>query len=126
MAKISLVLLLACVAAAYTEPAVACTKIFDVKSFGAVGNGAANDTGPIQSAIDAAHAAGCGTVLGHAGDIYLVYRRGIRHFAHVSGLYPYSLAIPSNVTLNPDHQNSSIIVNANYQNAGDQNISLKF
>ena len=37
--------------------------VFDVRAFGAAGNGSANDTAPIQRAVDAAAAAGGGEVL---------------------------------------------------------------
>ncbi|HXN49135.1 MAG TPA: glycoside hydrolase family 28 protein [Bryobacteraceae bacterium] len=45
---------------------------FDVKAFGATGGGKTPDTASINKAIDAAHAAGGGTVLFSAGD-YLSY-----------------------------------------------------
>ncbi|MHC4989308.1 MAG: glycosyl hydrolase family 28-related protein, partial [Planctomycetota bacterium] len=41
---------------------------YDVTSYGAIGDGAVNDTAAINSAIDAANAAGGGTVLFPAGD----------------------------------------------------------
>lgn len=37
-------------------------QVYNVKSYGALGNGVANDTAAIQSALDAAYAAGGGTV----------------------------------------------------------------
>jgi hypothetical protein len=61
------------VAASNTGTAEASTtcakKTFDVKSYGAMGNALANDTGRVQAAINAAQSAGCGTVLGHAQEI---------------------------------------------------------
>jgi hypothetical protein len=120
-------------AGAYIGPASACSNTFDVRSYGAAGDGATNDTAAVQAAINAAQTAGCGTVLGHKGDTYLVYQTGTQYAFGYGGLYPYSLAIPSNVTLNlqggtlrlADNQNASIIVNADAEiAAGDQNISI--
>src|SRR4029077_3049357 len=45
--------------------------IFDIRSFGAVGDGVANDARAIQAAIDACNAAGGGTVLVPAGATFL-------------------------------------------------------
>lgn len=44
---------------------------FNVRDFGAVGDGATDDTEAIQAAIDAAEAAGGGTVYFPAGDYLL-------------------------------------------------------
>jgi hypothetical protein len=58
---------------------------------------------------------------------------GTKYFSNAKyGSFKYSLAIPSNVTLNlqggtiklADKQNASIVVNANLRNGGDQNISI--
>jgi hypothetical protein len=120
IAVILLSLFLIYIAGPYTGPASACSNTFDVRSYGAVGNGIASDTRPLQSAIIAAQAAGCGTVLGHAPDTYLVSLAGTKYFSNLSyGPYKYSLAIPSNVTLNlqggtimlAPNQNASLIVN---------------
>jgi hypothetical protein len=46
---------------------MACGNLYNVKSFGAVGNGVANDQAAIQAAIDAASAAGGGVVCLPAG-----------------------------------------------------------
>lgn len=46
--------------------------VFDVKAYGATGNGTTDDTASIQSAVDAAHTAGGGTVWFPAGTYKLV------------------------------------------------------
>lgn len=75
--------LTSCVAPPH-QPATA-TRSFDVRAFGARGDGRTLDTGAINQAIDAAAAAGGGTVVFSAGD------------------YPsYSIHLKSHVTLHLD------------------------
>ncbi|GHG86930.1 glycoside hydrolase family 28 protein [Streptomyces lanatus] len=67
-------------------PAVATTAappVFDVRSYGAEGDGSANDTPAIQRAIDAAHAVGGGTVLVPAPGVYKS-KNTIRMKSHVT------------------------------------------
>jgi len=46
---------------------MSCGTIYDVKTYGAIGNGTANDAPAIQPAIDATSAAGGGVVCIPAG-----------------------------------------------------------
>ena len=46
-------------------------KVFNIKSFGAIGDGVAMDTEAIQKTIDACHAAGGGVVWVPAGDFVI-------------------------------------------------------
>lgn len=62
------------------------SKVFNVKSYGAIGDGVALETEAIQKTIDACHAAGGGTVVVPAGDF-------------VSG----TIEVKSNITLSFDH-----------------------
>ena len=48
-------------------PPARCAGIYDVRDFGARGDGAAKDTAALQAAIDAAHSAGGGEVRIPAG-----------------------------------------------------------
>lgn len=61
-------------------------KLFDIRTYGAVGDGTALETKAIQKAIDACHAAGGGIVRVSAGD-------------YVSG----TIELKSNITLSFDH-----------------------
>ena len=61
-------------------------KVFNIKSFGAVGDGVAMDTKAIQESIDACHDAGGGVVRVPAGDFQIG-----------------TIALKSNVTLSLDH-----------------------
>lgn len=54
-------------AVALCAPAIATASPYDVREFGAMGDGKTVNTSAIQAAIDAAHAAGGGTVLVAAG-----------------------------------------------------------
>lgn len=69
------------VSTAYAEP-----KIFNIKSFGAVGDGVAMETKAVQRAIDACHGAGGGTVRVPAGEFQIG-----------------TIRLKSNVTLSLDH-----------------------
>ena len=61
-------------------------KVFNIKSFGAVGDGVAMDTNAIQDSIDACHDAGGGAVRVPAGDFQIG-----------------TIVLKSNVTLSLDH-----------------------
>lgn len=81
---------------------------YDVKAFGAVGDGVADDTRAIQAALDAATASGGGTVFLPAGSYRVSTRRqrGVRN---------YALLVASNLTLRGAGREVSIIRLANNQ-----------
>src|SRR5215510_11871147 len=81
-----LVLVLCCAAAAYEQNVPRGARVFDVKAFGAKGDGKALDSPAVNKAIDAAAAAGGGTVVFPAGS----YRC-------------FSIRLKSNVGLYLDH-----------------------
>ncbi|HEY5080109.1 MAG TPA: glycosyl hydrolase family 28-related protein [Opitutaceae bacterium] len=68
LALISAMCAAAMLAAAALRGDVSVAGVFDVRSFGAKGDGSADDTGAINRAIDAAAGAGGGTVVFAAGD----------------------------------------------------------
>ncbi len=82
----TLLLVLACVAPAYAQQKAPYAGAFDVRKFGAKGDGKALDSPAINKAIDAAAAAGGGTVFFPAG----TYRS-------------FSIRLKSNVGLYLDH-----------------------
>ena len=107
--------------------------VYDLREYDVVGDGATNDTAAIQSAIDAASAAGGGTVIGHKRDTYLIYFTGEQPGYPGATPYRYCLRVPSNVTLDlqggalklADAQNASLIMNANTEDGNtDVNISI--
>ena len=61
-------------------------KVFNIKNFGAVGNGVAIETKAVQNAIDACHDAGGGVVRVPAGDFQIG-----------------TIVLKSNITLSLDH-----------------------
>ena len=65
-------------------PPVGRAGIYDVRDFGARGDGAAKDTAALQAAIDAAHSAGGGEVRIHRLKSHDPVVRGL-HFANISG-----------------------------------------
>jgi hypothetical protein len=70
------------------------TIVFDVKKFGALGDGASDDTAAIQAAVDACHIAGGGTVWFPKG-LYKLSNNPIKLYSGVTpSIVPYS-----NVTL---------------------------
>ena len=81
-----LTLALGCGAVAYQKPSPRAARVFDVKTFGAKGDGKALDSPAINKAIEAAAAAGGGTVVFPAGS----YRS-------------FSIRLKSNVGLYLDH-----------------------
>ncbi|MGI9243411.1 MAG: glycoside hydrolase family 28 protein [Verrucomicrobiales bacterium] len=72
------------ISAAWAE--IAEPQVFNIKSFGAIGDGIAMETGAVQEAIDACHGAGGGTVRVPSGDFQIG-----------------TIQLKSNVTLSLDH-----------------------
>ena len=58
----------------------------DLRAYGAVGDGAADDTDAVQRACDDS-AAGKGTVIGHSGDVYLLRHRGTKPFLNIQSRF---------------------------------------
>ena len=56
---------------------------YDIRSYGAVGNGVTPDTAAVQAAVDAAGAAGGGTVLVPAGGTYLIGSVELRSYVRL-------------------------------------------
>lgn len=72
---------------------------YNIRDFGAVGNGIADDTASVQAAVNAASAAGGGTVLVPVGEYYL---GSSTTFANTSGegQFPrYAVSIPNGVSV---------------------------
>src|SRR5438105_3564369 len=59
-------------------------KIFNIKAFGAVGNGRSNDAHAIQKAIDACSAAGGGIVLVPSGNTFLAGPFNLKSFVELN------------------------------------------
>jgi Ca2+-binding RTX toxin-like protein len=84
------------------------TQIFDIRSYGAKGDGITDDTGAIQKAIDAASAAG-------GGKVYVPTGTWVVSDSDASG---NALALKSNVTLTGDGAGDSILKLADGAGAG--------
>lgn len=84
------------------------TQIFDIRSYGAKGDGITDDTGAIQKAIDAASAAG-------GGEVYVPTGTWVVSDSDASG---NALALKSNVTLTGDGAGDSILKLADGAGAG--------
>jgi hypothetical protein len=80
---------------------------FDVKAYGAVGDGSTDDTQFVQDAINAAAAAKGGIVFFPPGT-YKVYPR--MRTTTLSGAGAVALTVPSNVSLRGSNQNASILL----------------
>ena len=70
---------------AAAAPGRTCSGEYDAKEFGAAGDGRTDDTAAIQAALDAAHAAGGGTVRIPAGT-YVTRTLTLYSKVHLAGL----------------------------------------
>ena len=109
-----LAIVLAPLALAQTPPAA---SLFNVRNFGAVGDGAAKDTAAIQSAIDACAAAGGGTVYFGPGT-YLCGSVQLK-----TGVYLY-LDAGATIKGSPDNEDYNKIEKLDFKNDADAETSF--
>lgn len=95
----------------------------NVKIYGAKGDGSHDDTANIQAAIDAAEAAGGGTVFLPGSATYLISAAGTKTDAQPD-TYSYALAVPSNVTLNLGNSTLKLKANSNAAMITNKNPNL--
>ena len=109
--------------------------IIDVRAYGAKGDGASDDRSAIQNAINAASAAGGGTVVFVPGATYLVSAAASTKQITANsgaGSYNYSIDVPSNVTLDfrgatlklASGTDAVLLSNRNSANTTDSNIAI--
>jgi hypothetical protein len=78
------------------EAGILASRVFDVRSFGATGNGTTNDTAACQSAINAAIAAGGGIVAFHPAGNYSVTSLSVQHGLTLMGFGSARITRPAN------------------------------
>lgn len=100
-----------------SEPGVAEEGTFNVRKFGATGDGKAKDTKPLQSAIDACHRAGGGTVYLPAGDF-------LSGSLHLKGGVRLHLDHGATLRASPDQADFDPYETLGFKNAADRETSF--